>query len=446
MLHCVNAESRDGSGFMSGFLCSRAKVQRQVSVRRPDLTRTTVPASAAPFSSDHAKALNSLARDRVYLDWNATTPLRPEARAAMVSAWDVSGNPSSVHAEGRQARRMVEDARAAVAAAVGADARNVVFTSGGTEANALALTPDIRKKGAQAIERLIVSGIEHASVLAGGRFAGADIATLKVTSCGVVDLSHLRTLLDGPPALVSVMLANNETGALQPVAEAAMMVHAAAGVLHVDAVQALGKIPIDLKVLQADLVSISGHKIGGPKGIGALVLAEGVGLDALLRGGGQELGRRAGTENVPGIAGFGAAAQVAMAGLAEDMARVEKLQKRLEDGLRQTRGVRVFAENVPRLPNTTLFAVPGLRAETAVIGFDLEGIAVSSGSACSSGKVQPSYVLEAMGAGPELARGAIRLSLGWSSTANDVDRCLEAWRKLSGTLLKHSDETQLERF
>lgn len=386
-----------------------------------------------------------MARERVYLDWNATTPLRSEARAAMLSALDFSGNPSSVHAEGRQARRLVEEARTAVAAAVGTDARNVVFTSGGTEANALALTPDIRKKGTQAVERLIISGIEHASVLAGGRFDGADIATLKVTPDGVIDLDHLRALLDGPPALVSIMLANNETGALQPIAEAAATVHAAGALLHVDAVQALGKIPIDLKALQADLMSISAHKIGGAKGIGALVLAEGLTLDALLRGGGQELGRRAGTENVPGIAGFGAAAQAAMAGLGE-MAGVEILRNRLEEGLRQTRGVVVFAENVPRLPNTTLFAAPGLRAETAVIGFDLERIAVSSGSACSSGKVQPSYVLEAMGFGPELARGAIRLSLGWSSTANDVDRCLEAWRKLSGTLLKHGDETQLEPF
>jgi cysteine desulfurase len=387
-----------------------------------------------------------LARDRVYLDWNATTPLRPEARAAMLSAWDLSGNPSSVHAEGRQARRLVEDSRAAVAVAVGGDARNVVFTSGGTEANALALTPDIRKKGGQGVERLIVSGIEHASVLAGGRFDGAEIATLRVTSDGVIDRDHLRALLDGPPALVSIMHANNETGALQPVVEAAAMVHAAGGLLHVDAVQALGKIPIDLKALQADLLSVSAHKIGGPKGIGALVLADGVAPEALLRGGGQELGRRAGTENVPGIAGFGAAAKAAMAGLTGDMAGVEKLRNQLEEGLRQTRGVVVFAENGQRLPNTTLFAVPGLRAETAVIGFDLEGIAVSSGSACSSGKVQPSYVLEAMGFGPELAKGAIRLSLGWSSTANDVERCLEAWRKLSGTLLKHSDETLLERF
>ncbi|HEY8333550.1 MAG TPA: cysteine desulfurase family protein [Tardiphaga sp.] len=394
------------------------------------------------------KVLNSLARDRVYLDWNATTPLRPEAREAMAAAWDLAGNPSSVHTEGRQARRLMEDARATVAGALNAAPRNVVFTSGGTEANALALTPGLRRNVSQAVERLIVSSVEHASVLAGGRFAADAIEVLGADREGMVDLDQLRFLLgSGTPALVSVMLANNETGALQPVAEIAELVHQAGGLLHVDAVQALGKIAIDINMLQADLLSISAHKIGGPKGVGALVLAEGVaGLEALVRGGGQELGRRAGTENVPGIAGFGAAVRAAMAGLADDTTRMEKLRNRLEEGLRQTRGVFVFSQNAPRLPNTTLFAVPGLKAETAVIGFDLEGIAVSSGSACSSGKVQPSHVLEAMGFGPELAKSGVRLSLGWSTSAAEVDRCLEAWRKLSGTLLKQSDETQLERF
>jgi cysteine desulfurase len=388
-----------------------------------------------------------LAKDRIYLDWNATTPLRPEARAAMAAAWDLVGNPSSVHAEGRQARRMVEDARVAVASAVGADSRNVVFTSGGTEANVLALTPGLVRKPGVPVRRLIVSAVEHASVLAGGRFATADIQVLGVDRDGVVRPDDLRMLLaNGEPALVSVMLANNETGALQPIPELAGIVHDAGGLLHVDAVQAFGKISIDISQLQVDLLSISAHKIGGPKGVGALVMANGVaGLDALLRGGGQELGRRAGTENVPGIAGFGAAVMAAMASL-DDMKRVEKLRLRLEAGLRQSSNGLVFAQDVPRLPNTVLFGAPGLRAETAVIGFDLEGIAVSSGSACSSGKVQPSHVLEAMGFGPELTRGAVRLSLGWSTTEADVDRCLEAWRKLSGTLLKHSDETQLERF
>jgi cysteine desulfurase len=386
--------------------------------------------------------------DRVYLDWNATTPLRPEARAAMAAAWDLPGNPSSVHEEGRKARRVVEDARAAVAAAVGALPRNVIFTSGGTEANALALTPGLRRGSEAPIQRLLVSAVEHASVLAGGRFCPEAIGTVGVLGSGLVDLERLRgRLAEGPPALVSVMLANNETGALQPIAEVAGIVHAAGGLLHVDAIQGLGKIPFDINVMDADLVTVSAHKIGGPKGVGAVVLAEGVkGLDALLRGGGQELGHRAGTENVAGIAGFGAAVRVAMAALEQDATRIEALRDRLESGLRQTPGVLIFSDGVARLPNTTLFTVPGLKAETAVIGFDLAGIAVSSGSACSSGKVQPSHVLEAMGFGRNLAQGAVRLSLGWSTAAAEVDRCLEAWRRLAGTLTKGNDETLLERF
>ena len=376
--------------------------------------------------------------DRVYLDWNATTPLRPEAREAMAVALDLCGNPSSVHAEGRQARRLVEDARAIVAGAVGALPRNVVFTSGGTEANALALRPGLRRDPNGAVQRLLVSAIEHASVLAGGWFPAQAIDTVGVTHAGLLDLDRLGAMLEGrPPALVSVMLANNETGAVQPVADAARIVHAAGGLLHVDAIQAFGKIPFDINGLNADLVTLSAHKIGGPKGVGALVLAEGLsGLEPLLRGGGQELSRRAGTENVAGIAGFGAAAKAALDALEVDSKRLKGLRTKLEDGLRRTLGTLVFSHDAPRLPNTTLFTVPGLRAETAVIGFDLEGIAVSSGSACSSGKVQPSHVLEAMGFGSQIAQGAVRLSLGWSTTDADIDRCLEAWRKLAGSLLK----------
>ena len=376
--------------------------------------------------------------NRVYLDWNATTPLRSEAREAMGAAWDRAGNPSSVHAEGREARKFVEDARAIVAGAVGALPRNVVFTSGGTEANALALTPGLRRASAIPVQRLLVSAIEHASVLSGGRFAAEAIATAGVTKAGLLDLDHLRTMLeDGPPALVSVMLANNETGAVQPVAEAGELVHAAGGLLHVDAIQAFGKIPFDINATKADLVTLSAHKIGGPKGAGALVLAEGLqGFDPLVSGGGQELGRRAGTENVAGIAGFGAAVKAAMGALESDGVRLEHLRNRLENGLRQTPGIIVFADDAPRLPNTTLFTVPGLKAETAVIGFDLAGVAVSSGSACSSGKVQPSHVLKAMGFSPGTADGAVRLSLGWSTSSADIDCCLEAWRKLSGTLLR----------
>jgi cysteine desulfurase len=386
--------------------------------------------------------------DRVYLDWNATTPLRPEARAAMAAAWDLPGNPSSVHAEGRQARKLVEEARAEIAGAVGALSQNVIFTSGGTEANALALTPGLRRDSGPPVERLVVSAVEHASVLAGGRFSLPTIESVGVTRSGVLDIEALRAVLDhGPPALVSVMLANNETGAVQPVREAGEIAHAAGGLLHVDAVQALGKIPFNLNGLGADLVTLSAHKIGGPKGLGAVVLADDVrGLEPLLRGGGQELGRRAGTEDVAGIAGFGAAVKAAMATLEHEAIRLEGLRNRLEKGLREAADVIVFSSDTPRLPNTTLFTVPGLKAETTVIGFDLAGVAVSSGSACSSGKVQPSHVLQAMGFGPEIAQGAVRLSLGWSTTEADIDSCLEAWRKLAGTLLKGSDETQLERF
>src|SRR5215212_11271410 len=276
--------------------------------------------------------------DRVYLDWNATTPLRREAREAMAAAWDLPGNPSSVHAEGRQARRLVEDARSAVAAAVGAEPRNVIFTSGGTEANALALSPGLRRASGLPVQRLLVSAIEHPSVLAGGRFSSDSISTLAVTRSGVLDLARLAAAGEnGPPALVSVMLANNETGAVQPAAQVAEIVHAAGGLLHVDAIQAFGKIPFDVSSLSADMVTISAHKIGGPKGVGALIVGERVqGLAPLLRGGGQELGHRAGTENVAGIAGLGAVVKTAMSALGSEAIRLESMRERLESGLRHT--------------------------------------------------------------------------------------------------------------
>jgi len=375
---------------------------------------------------------------RVYLDWNATTPLRAETRRAMSEALDLKGNASSVHAEGREARKWIEGARAVIANAVGALPRNLIFTSGGTEANALALSPNLKHGPGSAVERLVVSAIEHASVLSGGRFSQGFMAACGVTPSGLLDLDRLRELLgDARPALVSVMLANNETGAIQPVAASAEIVHAAGGLLHVDAIQGFGKIGFDMRELGADLLTLSAHKIGGPKGVGALVLSEGItGLEPLLRGGGQELSRRAGTENVAGIVGFGAATAAALADLHNESRRLEGLRGRLEEGLRRTDGVIVFSDSAPRLPNTTLFTVPGLKAETAVIGFDLAGIAVSSGSACSSGKVQPSHVLKAMGFDREITRGAVRLSMGWSTRDADIDYCLEGWRKLADSLLK----------
>jgi cysteine desulfurase len=382
--------------------------------------------------------MTPLMSDRVYLDWNATAPLRPEGRAAMAAAMEISGNPSSVHTEGRAARRLVEEARGHVAAAAVTKIDHVVFTSGGTEANAQALTPGWRLAG-HAVSRLIVSAIEHPSVLSGGRFPSTEVEHAPVTRDGIVDLAQLRTLLtSGAPALVSIMLANNETGVLQPVADAARLVHAAGGILHVDAVQALGRVPLDVVALGADLVTLSAHKIGGPKGIGALVIANhDLQLPAaLIRGGGQERNRRAGTENVAGIAGFGMAAAAARIKMTAEAAHMLRLRDRFEAGLASIEGVTVFATAVPRLPNTTLFASQGVRAETAVIALDLEGFAVSSGAACSSGKVQASHVLAAMGVDKELAQGAIRVSVGYATKEGDIDRLLEAWRKLSGVLRK----------
>ncbi|HWM48927.1 MAG TPA: cysteine desulfurase family protein [Xanthobacteraceae bacterium] len=382
--------------------------------------------------------------DRRYLDWNATAPLRPEARAAMTAALDVIGNPSSVHAEGREARHLVESAREAVAALVGAESRNVIFTAGGTEANALALTPQI-VDGAdrRTCDLLLMSTIEHASVRSGGRFRPDQIEDIPVDGGGRVDLSVLAERLAGLKArnagfLVSVMHANNETGVIQPIAEVAELVHAAGGLLHVDAVQSAGKISCRIGDLGADLMSVSAHKIGGPKGVGALVKArEALQIAPLVSGGGQERGARAGTENVIGIAGFGAAAAAA-----QDLpaTRLASLRDRLEQGLLalhpQTRifgAVAMDGSPQPRLPNTTLFAVPGVKAETALIALDLEGVAVSSGSACSSGKVAASQVLKAMEVPADLAAGALRVSIGPTTTPEDLDFFLKAWEKrLSG--------------
>jgi cysteine desulfurase len=377
--------------------------------------------------------------ERTYLDWNATAPLRPQARAAMLAALDRAGNPSSVHTEGRAARQLIERARGEVAALVGADPANVVFTSGATEANALALSPGwARAPGRSPLARLLVSSVEHPSVLAGGRFPPDRVCAIPVDRQGVVDIGALQTMLVGAPALVSVMMANNESGVVQPVCEVARIVHEAGGLLHVDAVQAPGRISINFNDLGADLLTLSAHKIGGPKGVGALVRRSGLHLaDPLIRGGGQERGLRAGTENVAAISGFGAAAAEISARFADEAAHVGGLRDRLEAGLRAiTPDVTIFGETTERLPNTTLFSHAGLRAETAVIGLDLAGVAVSSGAACSSGKVQPSHVLAAMGVEPSLAQGAIRVSMGYSTSDADLERFLSAWTKLSESLLK----------
>ena len=376
--------------------------------------------------------------ERAYFDWNATAPLRQEARAAMVTTLGLTGNASSVHAEGRAVRRLVEAAREQVAGLVGAEAKNVTFTSGATEANMLALTPAIEIGGRKSLrDRLFISAIEHPSVRSGGRFPADAVEELPVTGAGVVDLHALRSAIArAERPFVSVMLANNETGVIQPIADIAAIVHAANGVLHVDAVQGPGRIACRIGELGADLMSLSAHKLGGPQGAGALVSRGDIHIgEPLIKGGGQERGLRAGTENVAAIAGFGAAA--AVAANQADAARMADSRDRLEAGIKAILPeALIFGQSAPRLPNTTLFAVPGMKAETAIISFDLNGIAVSSGSACSSGKVQASHVLAAMGVEPSLAQGAVRVSLGWATTERDIENLLNALTKVVSSLRK----------
>jgi len=386
---------------------------------------------------------------RTYLDWNATAPLCEAARLAMSAAMEVAGNPSSVHSEGRAARGIVENARENVARLVGAEPRNVIFTSGGTEASILALTPQIADGNDTRVrETLLVSAIEHPSVGSGGRFAHGQVRTVAVTAGGVLDLADLAAQIEplkqaGSGFLVSLMHANNESGVIQPVEQAAEIVHAAGGLLHVDAVQSAGKIPCDIRALGADLVSISAHKIGGPKGVGALVKArEEIVVAPLLRGGGQERGARGGTENVIGIAGFGAAADAARTALPSVGARLASLRTELEAALQAIDGStvvfgRAASEGGPsRLPNTVLFAVPDVKAETALIALDLAGVAVSSGSACSSGKVSHSHVLAAMGVPDELSACAVRVSLGPTTSKADIEKFTAAWTAHVANLTK----------
>jgi len=372
-------------------------------------------------------------KNPVYMDHNATTAVRPEARDAVALALALTGNPSSVHGSGRTARRLVEDARDAVAALVGAEPAWVVFTSGGTEANNLALR--VLPKRAP----ILCSAVEHASVLS----VMDGIVEIPVDGDGVVDLGALEALLAGEdtPALVSVMLANNETGVLQPVADVAALAHEHGALIHCDAVQAAGKMAIDFRTLGCDLMSLSAHKIGGPSGVGALVVTSGVegdlALIPMLRGGGQERGRRAGTENVPGIAGFGAAARAAREGLT-DFARLGRWRERIENRLRQRADSRVYGFGAPRLANTSCLTMPGVEAETQVIQLDLAGVAVSAGAACSSGKVEPSRVLAAMGVDANEAATAIRVSLGWNTTEDDADKFVEAWIQVYGQAQAHA--------
>ncbi|UXT22556.1 cysteine desulfurase [Agrobacterium tumefaciens] len=375
---------------------------------------------------------------RTYMDWNATAPLLPAVRDVLVSALDLAGNPSSVHREGRAARAAVEGARREVAALVSGQAAHVTFTSGATEAANLVLTPEF-KMGRAPVRygHLYVSAIEHPAFREGGRFGKADVTEIPVTSAGVIDLAALQTLLSSHDAstglpMVACMMVNNETGILQPVAEAARLVHAAGGLMVVDAVQAAGRVPLDINALEADFLVISSHKLGGPKGAGALVSRGEVMMPKpLIHGGGQEKGHRSGTENTLSVIGFGAAAAVAAKNLEIEAARLAALRARLEDGMRVSApDVIIHGEDVARVGNTTFFTLPGLKAETGQIAFDIEGIALSAGSACSSGKVGESHVLTAMGRDPKL--GALRISLGHATDEADIERTLAAFAKIAG--------------
>ncbi|MEM7172854.1 MAG: cysteine desulfurase family protein [Pseudomonadota bacterium] len=358
----------------------------------------------------------------VYLDHNATTPMRPAAIDAMSGVLGLTGNPSSVHSFGRNARKLLDQARGAVADLVGADPAEVVFTSGGSEANDLALNGLSHQELPLTV---IASAGEHDSV----RKAAPQTIFVPLTGDGRIDLSALEGLLasQAEPALVSVMLANNETGVVQPLCDVVDLAHAAGALVHCDGVQASGKLAMDFAALEVDLLSLSAHKFGGPQGVGALVVRSGLDLKAQHRGGGQERNRRAGTENLPGIVGFGAAAATAEEVLAAQPC-LALLRDDMEARLAQVAPeVVFFGRQSERLANTSCFALPGVRAETQLMALDLAGVAVSAGSACSSGKVAPSHVLKAMGAEDDLAGAALRVSLGWQTSEAEVDRLVEAW-------------------
>jgi cysteine desulfurase len=360
----------------------------------------------------------------VYLDYNATAKVRPEAATAVARALELGGNPSSVHAAGRAARAIVEMARSDVGRLVGSKAESVVFLSGGTEANALAIESSVDA----GVERIIVGATEHDAVLENARATGLPLEVWPVDRDGIADLAWLAgSLGQGPRALVCLMLANNETGVIQPVIETAELVRNAGGWLHVDSVQAAGKIAIDFNDLGADTLALSAHKLGGPQGVGALVAGPRAVLSRRLHGGGQERGRRAGTENMPGIAGFGAAALAALAELSA-MSQQGAWRDDLAAVVARS-GAEVLGASALRLPQTLCFAAPGFASELQVMGLDLAGVMISAGAACSSGKVKPSRVIEAMDR-PDLAPCAIRVSGGWASTAADWARCGEAWTEI----------------
>lgn len=371
----------------------------------------------------------------IYADHNATSPLRPEARSAMLAALDLGANPSSVHAAGRAARRTLETARQQVGRAIGGAAKDIVFTSGGTEANALALMGAARQLGHKCT--LFLSGLEHAAVRDHAALAGVDTVSIPATPDGLIDLAALSAALDAHDAdrgmpLLALMLANNETGVIQPVAEAGAMMRAHGGLIHCDGVQALGKIPVNVTLLGVDYLALSAHKCGGPAGVGALWVRPGAPLKPLQLGGGQERSLRSGTENLAGIAGFGAAAEASEAALHEFEA-LSAHRDRMETRLIAA-GAHIFGQDAPRLSNTSCFAFEGFASETQVMALDLAGICISAGAACSSGKVSRSGVLSAMGASDALASATIRTSFGWSTQPGDFDALATAWIAASARL------------
>lgn len=367
-----------------------------------------------------------MAKSCAYFDYNASAPVKPAAREAVLRVLEAGGNPSSTHRAGAVARAFLEEARAALAALVNIRPQSIVFTSGGTEANNLAIL------GADNLNRIYVSAAEHPSVMEAARARGVDVETIPLEVSGVVDLDWLAAALKADPepqaALVCVMRANNETGVIQPVEAVAALTRSAGARLLVDAAQAIGKIPVDFEALGADFLTLSAHKFGGPAGAGALILRDGARVTPRNLGGGQELRRRSGTEPLPAIAGMGAAAAVAETDRPK-MEAAAALRDRIETAMLEIAPQAVvFGKAAPRLPNTSAIATPGFSSETQVMALDLAGFAVSAGSACSSGKVAPSPGLRAMGAGEDLASSAIRISLGWDTTEDEVDGFIDAWR------------------
>jgi len=368
----------------------------------------------------------------VYLDYNASGLVRPEVQEIMAQALADNGNPNAVHAAGRRARARVETARARVAELVGADPTAVVFSSGGTESNAQAVASAI----AAGCERLIVSATEHPCVAEAATASGKPVKMLPVDARGVVDLNKLRQLLGLPGrAMVAIHHANNESGVIQPIAEAARLVRSAGGWLHVDAIQSAGKIPVDIRGLRADSLTLSAHKLGGPQGAGALVMAEGREAVRILHGAGQERGLRAGTENVPGIAGFGAAAVCAARDLPD--AHAHAVWRDAAEAMVKAAGATIIGEGAERLPNTLFMAVPDWDSPQQLITLDLMGLMVSAGSACSSGKTKPSRAIVATGR-INLATGGIRISGGWGTVEDDWKRFADAW---VGAYAKHRERT-----